>query len=157
MAQSSIMGFSDESSKAQLQLESNYDKLLNANNLDEWMQYMTARPHHVGSPYDKKVVDFIATKFKEWGYEVAKNEFNAKVNDLGFYEIPTNQKIDAINKKVVIKTIESLSNDWVEYDCDIRKSSSLDTQISVMNTRHIEYSEKENDKITKSCYRPTRC
>ena len=80
-----------------------YDKLLNANNLDEWMKYMTARPHHVGSPYDKKVVDFVAAKFKEWGYEVAKNEFNAKVNDLGFYEIPTNQKIDAINKKIIIK------------------------------------------------------
>jgi len=76
MAQSSIMGFSDESSKAQLQLESNYDKLLNANNLDEWMQYMTARPHHVGSPYDKKVVDFIATKFKEWGYDVRIEKFN---------------------------------------------------------------------------------
>ena len=76
VAQSSIMGFSDESSKAQLQLESNYDKLLNANNLDEWMQYMTARPHHVGSPYDKKVVDFIAAKFKEWGYDVRIEKFN---------------------------------------------------------------------------------
>lgn len=76
MAQSSIMGFSDEASKAQLQLETNYDKLLNANNLDEWMKYMTARPHHVGSPYDKKVVDFIAAKFKEWGYDVRIEKFD---------------------------------------------------------------------------------
>ena len=49
------------------------------------------------------IMKFTEGGFKEWGYEVAKNEFNAKVNDLGFYEIPTNQKIDAINKKIIIK------------------------------------------------------
>jgi len=75
-AQSSIMGFSEENSKSQLKLEENYDKLLNANNLDEWMKYMSARPHHVGSPYDKKVVDFIAAKFKEWGYDVRIEKFD---------------------------------------------------------------------------------
>lgn len=75
-AQSSIMGFSEENSKSQLKLEENYDKLLNANNLDEWMKYMSARPHHVGSPYDKKVVDFIASKFKEWGFDVRIEKFD---------------------------------------------------------------------------------
>jgi N-acetylated-alpha-linked acidic dipeptidase len=76
MAQSSVMGFADDTAKAQLKLESDYDKLLNANNLDEWMKYMTAEPHHVGSPYDKKVVDFVAAKFKEWGYEVRIEKFD---------------------------------------------------------------------------------
>ncbi|PTM09141.1 MAG: folate hydrolase, partial [Bacteroidetes bacterium] len=75
-AQSSVMGFSEDNAKKQLQLEADYDKLLNANNLDEWMKYMTARPHHVGSPYDKKVVDFVAAKFKEWGYEVRIEKFD---------------------------------------------------------------------------------
>ena len=49
------------------------------------------------------IMKFTEGAFKEWGYEIAKKEFNAKVNDLGFYEIPTSQKIDAINKKIVIK------------------------------------------------------
>lgn len=71
-----IMGFTDESSRAQLQLENEYDKLLKANNLDEWMMYLSAEPHHVGSPYDKKVVDFVAAKFKEWGYEVRVEKFD---------------------------------------------------------------------------------
>ncbi|MCB0463167.1 MAG: transferrin receptor-like dimerization domain-containing protein [Flavobacteriaceae bacterium] len=75
-AQSTIMGFSDETAKTQLQLEANYDKLLNANNLDEWMKYLSAEPHHVGSPYDKKVVDFVAAKFKEWGFDVRIEKFN---------------------------------------------------------------------------------
>jgi len=72
----SVMGFSEDNAKTQLQLEADYDKLLNANNLDEWMKYMTARPHHVGSPYDKKVVDFVAAKFKEWGYDVRIEKFD---------------------------------------------------------------------------------
>ena len=75
-AQSSIMGFTEEGSKAQLQLETDYDKLIKASNLDEWMKYMSARPHHVGSPYDKKVVDFVAAQFKSWGYEVRIEKFN---------------------------------------------------------------------------------
>ena len=49
------------------------------------------------------IMKFTEGGFKEWGYEVAKNEFNAKKNTLGFYEIPTDKKIDAINKKIVIK------------------------------------------------------
>ena len=72
----SVMGFSEDNAKTQLQLEADYDQLLNATNLDTWMKYMTARPHHVGSPYDKKVVDFVATKFKEWGYEVRIEKFD---------------------------------------------------------------------------------
>lgn len=75
-AQSSIMGFNEEGSKAQLQLETDYDKLLKASNLDEWMKYLSAKPHHVGSPYDKEVVDFVAAQFKSWGYEVRIEKFN---------------------------------------------------------------------------------
>lgn len=75
-AQSSIMGFTEEGSKAQLQLETDYDKLLKASNLDDWMKYLSAKPHHVGSPYDKEVVDFVAAQFKSWGYEVRIEKFN---------------------------------------------------------------------------------
>jgi len=72
----SVMGFSDDNAKKQLALEANFDTLLNSENLDVWMKYLTARPHHVGSPYGKKVVDFIAAKFKEWGYDVRIEKFN---------------------------------------------------------------------------------
>ena len=73
---SSIMGFSAEGSDAQSSLEAEFDQLLQADNLDNWMKYMSARPHHVGSEYDKKVVDFIANKFEDWGYEVKVEKFN---------------------------------------------------------------------------------
>jgi hypothetical protein len=41
MAQSnSLMGFSDESAQKQLSTESDFDQLLNPQNLDDWMKYM---------------------------------------------------------------------------------------------------------------------
>lgn len=72
----SIMGFTKESSINQLSIEAELDQMVNAKNLDDWMKYMSARPHHVGSEYNKKVVDFMAQKFKEWGYDVRVEKFD---------------------------------------------------------------------------------
>ncbi|RLD20938.1 MAG: folate hydrolase [Bacteroidetes bacterium] len=71
-----LMGFSKEAAATQLEVEAEFDQLLNADNLDEWMKYMSARPHHVGSAYGKEVVDFVAAKFTEWGYDVKVEKFN---------------------------------------------------------------------------------
>ena len=38
-------------------------------NLRENMRRMSARPHHVGSPYDKDNAEWILSKFKEWGFD----------------------------------------------------------------------------------------
>ncbi|PHN03412.1 transferrin receptor-like dimerization domain-containing protein [Flavilitoribacter nigricans] len=73
---SSIMGFSAQAAEQQKALEAKLDSYLNAENLDEWMKYMTARPHHVGSPYDKAVVDYMADKFRSWGYDVEVEKFD---------------------------------------------------------------------------------
>ena len=71
-----LMGFTPEASQEQHRIEAELDSLVRPSNLDEWMQYMTARPHHVGSPYDKKVVDYMAEKFRSWGYEVEVERFD---------------------------------------------------------------------------------
>jgi N-acetylated-alpha-linked acidic dipeptidase len=39
------------------------------------MQRLTARPHHVGSPYDKDNADWILAKFKEWGWDAHVETF----------------------------------------------------------------------------------
>ncbi|MEZ5040388.1 MAG: M28 family metallopeptidase [Saprospiraceae bacterium] len=74
--QTAIMGFSEAAAQKQAALETKFDTYLKPDNLDQWMKYMTERPHHVGSPYDKKVVDFIAEKFRAWGYEVKIEKFD---------------------------------------------------------------------------------
>src|SRR5258708_25175077 len=38
-------------------------------NLREFMQRLSARPHHVGSPYDKDNAEWILAKLKSWGLD----------------------------------------------------------------------------------------
>lgn len=35
----------------------------------QYMEFMTARPHHIGSPHGKAVAEWIQRNFKEWGFE----------------------------------------------------------------------------------------
>ena len=66
-------------SKSQLELESEFDKVLNAQNLDKWMKHMSSKPHHVGSPWSKQNAEYIANKFKEWGYDAEIETFEVLV------------------------------------------------------------------------------
>ena len=64
-----LIGFTDENAKSQIDLEKIYDSHLKSQNLDQWMKRLSARPHHVGSPYGKENAEFIASLIKSWGYE----------------------------------------------------------------------------------------
>jgi N-acetylated-alpha-linked acidic dipeptidase len=45
-------------------------------NLREYMQRLSARPHHVGSPYDKDNAEWIAAKLKSWGLDARIETFD---------------------------------------------------------------------------------
>ncbi len=68
-AQESITGFTTESAKKQLSLESAFEAKLNPDNLDQWMQKMAAQPHWVGTEYGKENAEWIQKQFKSWGYD----------------------------------------------------------------------------------------
>ena len=42
----------------------------------EYMQHLAARPHHVGSPYDKENAEWLAVTFKQWGLDARIESFN---------------------------------------------------------------------------------
>ena len=71
-----LLGFSSQSSASQRALEARFDAALSKENLREWMQWMTAKPHHLGSPFGKEVAGFIAAKFRTWGYETTIETFD---------------------------------------------------------------------------------
>ena len=64
---------------SQSQLESEFDKTLNPENLDTWMKHMSSKPHHVGSPWSKQNAEYAANKFKEWGFESRVETFEVLV------------------------------------------------------------------------------
>jgi len=71
----SLSGFNEAEAKQQQQLEATFDGYLRAANVDSGIRIMSSRPHHVGSPGDKAVVDYIYNQFKSWGYEVQTETF----------------------------------------------------------------------------------
>ncbi|MEP6922946.1 MAG: transferrin receptor-like dimerization domain-containing protein [Pyrinomonadaceae bacterium] len=71
-----LLGFSVENSINQKQLEARFDAGLKADNLRNWMKRLSARPHHVGSPYDKENAEFILSLYKSWGYDAQIETFD---------------------------------------------------------------------------------
>ena len=67
--ESPLYGYSAESSRAERQWEEKLRAIPSPDNMREYMRRLSARPHHVGSPYDKDNADWLALKFREFGFE----------------------------------------------------------------------------------------
>ncbi len=70
-----MLGFSNERASEQRELEAKFDSHLKAANLRDWMKRLSARPHHVGSPYGKENAELMAELFRSWGYQTRIEEF----------------------------------------------------------------------------------
>jgi N-acetylated-alpha-linked acidic dipeptidase len=71
-----LFGYSAESSRAERQWEEKLRAIPSPDNLRSYMQRLSARPHHVGSPYDKDNAEWIAAKFKEFGLDTHIEQFD---------------------------------------------------------------------------------
>ncbi len=71
-----ILGFAPESVGRQRALESRFDGMLQRDDLRDWMKRMTAHPHHLGSPYNHELTEFIAAQFRSWGYQTEIEQFD---------------------------------------------------------------------------------
>ena len=56
--------------------ESRFRSIPNQENLREYMKRLSARPHHLGSPYDKENAEWILAKFKEFGFDAKIEAFD---------------------------------------------------------------------------------
>lgn len=64
-----ISGFASEAATQQIIWEEKFDKSMNTSNIDKLIKDMAARPHHVGSPGDKAVAEYIQQFFQNLGYD----------------------------------------------------------------------------------------
>lgn len=71
-----MLGFSRDSATQERALEAQFDATLRREDLRDWMQRLTAHPHHLGSPFGKEVAEFIAAQFRSWGYETEIERFD---------------------------------------------------------------------------------
>ena len=62
-----IDGYSPAHASAERDWESKFRNIPDPKVLRDNMQRLSARPHHVGSPYDKDNAEWMLAKFKEFG------------------------------------------------------------------------------------------
>ncbi len=71
-----FFGYSLESSRAERQWEEKLRAIPSPDKLRAYMERLSARPHHVGSPYDKDNAEWIAARFKEFGLDTHIEQFD---------------------------------------------------------------------------------
>jgi N-acetylated-alpha-linked acidic dipeptidase len=74
--QESLQGYTPASSAAEQQWEAKYRALPSPEKDRENMRRLSARPHHVGSPYDKDNAEWILAQFKSWGWDAHIENFD---------------------------------------------------------------------------------
>jgi len=74
--QESLQGFTPTSSAAEQQWETKYRALPDASKDLENDRRLSARPHHVGSPYDKDNAEWILANYKSWGWDAHIENFD---------------------------------------------------------------------------------
>lgn len=71
-----ILGFTPASSRIQRDWENKFRALPNPARMRADMKLLSARPHHVGSPYDKQNAEWILKQFKDAGWDAHIETFN---------------------------------------------------------------------------------
>jgi N-acetylated-alpha-linked acidic dipeptidase len=75
-AQEALLGFGSAESLQQQQLEAAFDAELNSSEMDEWLRFLSNAPHHVGTEKGIENVEFIAEKFRSWGFDTEIVEYD---------------------------------------------------------------------------------
>ena len=71
-----LAGFAARSSQTERDWETKFRALPDPANLRSYMEHLSARPHHVGSPYDKENAEWLLARFREWGLDAHIETFN---------------------------------------------------------------------------------
>lgn len=71
-----LLGYTKQTSAEQREWEKKFRDQVQPNNIRENMRRLSARPHHVGSPYDKDNAEWILSRFKDAGFDAKIETFS---------------------------------------------------------------------------------
>ena len=71
-----LMGFAKASSNTERDWEQKFRAIPSPQNMRDSMQRLSARPHHVGSAYDKDNAEWLLAKVKDWGLDAHIENFD---------------------------------------------------------------------------------
>jgi N-acetylated-alpha-linked acidic dipeptidase len=71
-----LTGFSPAAARAERDWETKFKAIPSPDSQRAYMRHLTARPHHVGSPYDSANAQWILAHFKSWGLDAHIERFD---------------------------------------------------------------------------------
>ncbi len=71
-----LAGFTADSARAERGWEAKFRAIPDPALMRSYMQRLSARPHHVGSPYDRDNAEWLLAKFREWGLDAHIENFD---------------------------------------------------------------------------------
>jgi N-acetylated-alpha-linked acidic dipeptidase len=88
--QTPLRGYTPEHSAAEVQWEQKFRDLPDTARLRENMRRLSARPHHVGSPYDKDNAEWLLAQLKSYGLDAQIEVFEA------LFPTPKSRKLELL-------------------------------------------------------------
>ncbi|MGH7592853.1 MAG: M28 family peptidase, partial [Gemmatimonadales bacterium] len=70
-----LRGFSAATSRTERDWEARFVTMPMPDSMREYMRYMSARPHHLGSPYDHANAEWLLARFKSYGLDAHIEQF----------------------------------------------------------------------------------
>ncbi len=71
-----MRGYSDAAARVQRDWEAKFRSIPEPQRMRAAMQRLSARPHHVGSPYDKDNAEWLLAQFKSYGWDAQIEQFD---------------------------------------------------------------------------------
>ena len=71
-----LLGYTTNTTTIEQSLENKFQGAIVTANIPENMRRLSARPHNVGSPYDKDNAEWILAQFKQWGFDAHIETFD---------------------------------------------------------------------------------
>src|ERR1022692_2605007 len=75
-ASAQFLGYTAQTTSAEKDWEKKFQDGIVPANVRESVRRLSARPHHVGSPYDKDNAEWMLARFKEWGFDAHIETFD---------------------------------------------------------------------------------
>ena len=88
-----LAGYSQQSSTTERDWEQKFRQIPSAENIGQYNRRLSARPHHVGSPYDKDNAEWMLSQFKNWGLDAHIEIFEV------LYPTPKSRKLELLGPK----------------------------------------------------------
>ena len=98
--QPALRGYLPEHAASEVQWEQKFRALPDATNIREYVRRLSARPHHVGSPYDKENAEWLAEQLRSFGLDAKIETFSA------LFPTPKLRKLELLGPNKFVAKLE---------------------------------------------------